>query len=203
MKRIAGPVNLSINLLTVTLLIVAVPAAAQLEIGGQPFQGDESETTTPASGDQLTQRIQRDLVALGYDPGSINGEMTVDTAVAISKFQAENGMDVSGEASPQLAGILAARVGAMRGDNAQVQATARAANTSPNTAEATETCRPRAVQSTAESSDTSGRLARAGGRLFSRFGNREAKEQLAEVAATASDVAEVADIVGDLTECEP
>ena len=118
MKRIAGPVNLSINLLTVTLLIVAVPAAAQLEIGGQPFQGDESETTTPASGDQLTQRIQRDLVALGYDPGSINGEMTVDTAVAISKFQAENGMDVSGEASPQLAGILAAHRTNSGGQNA-------------------------------------------------------------------------------------
>ena len=37
-----------------------------------------------AMADDLTQMIQQDLVALGYDPGEVNGEMTVETIVAIS-----------------------------------------------------------------------------------------------------------------------
>ena len=53
--------------------------------------------------------IQRDLIALGYDPGDANGQMSTQTIVAISKFQAENGLEVTGEASPQLAGILSAK----------------------------------------------------------------------------------------------
>lgn len=60
--------------------------------------------------DDLTQIIQKDLIALGYDPGNIQGEMTTDTIVAISKFQAENGLDVTGEASPQLAGVIKAKL---------------------------------------------------------------------------------------------
>ena len=35
--------------------------------------------------------------------------MNTKTAIAISQFQAENDMDVTGEVSPQLAGILASR----------------------------------------------------------------------------------------------
>lgn len=60
--------------------------------------------------DELTQIIQKDLIALGYDPGNIQGELSTETIVAISKFQAENDLDVTGEASPQLAGIIKARL---------------------------------------------------------------------------------------------
>lgn len=60
--------------------------------------------------DELTQIIQKDLIALGYDPGNIQGELSTDTIVAISKFQAENNLDVTGEASPQLAGIIKAKI---------------------------------------------------------------------------------------------
>ena len=56
--------------------------------------------------DELTQIIQQDLAALGYDVGEADGELTTKTAIAISKFQAENGLEVTGEASPQLAGII-------------------------------------------------------------------------------------------------
>lgn len=63
-----------------------------------------------ALADELTQVIQKDLIALGYDPGNIQGEMSTDTIVAISKFQAENNLDVTGEASPQLAGVIKARI---------------------------------------------------------------------------------------------
>jgi len=63
-----------------------------------------------AMADELTQIIQKDLIALGYDPGNIQGELSTDTIVAISKFQAENNLDVTGEASPQLAGIIKAKL---------------------------------------------------------------------------------------------
>ena len=63
-----------------------------------------------ATADDLTKIIQKDLVALGYDPGNIQGEMTTETIVAISKFQAENNLEVTGEASPQLAGVIKAKL---------------------------------------------------------------------------------------------
>jgi peptidoglycan hydrolase-like protein with peptidoglycan-binding domain len=196
MKRIRAPEALRISLVAALLAAAAVPAAAQLEIGGQPFDSNDAAPTNaaPAAGvDDLTRRIQRDLVALGYEPGSISGEMNVDTAVAISRFQAENGLEVSGEATPQLAGILAARVGAMR-DGGQAPAQPGAASAD---------CVPKAAEEAADTSRNAGRLARAGGRLFSRFGGDRAKEQVADATRTATDVAEVADVVSDLTECEP
>lgn len=60
--------------------------------------------------DDLTKMIQKDLAALGYDPGNIQGELSTDTAVAISRFQAENNMEVTGEATPQLAGVIKAKL---------------------------------------------------------------------------------------------
>lgn len=69
-----------------------------------------SLTPVAAVADDLTKMIQKDLIALGYDPGNIQGEMSTETVVAISKFQAENNLDVTGEASPQLAGVIKARL---------------------------------------------------------------------------------------------
>jgi len=58
--------------------------------------------------DELTQIIQKDLTALGYDTGNREGDLSMETIVAISKFQAENNLEVTGEPSPQLAGIIKA-----------------------------------------------------------------------------------------------
>ena len=63
-----------------------------------------------AVADDLTQMVQQDLVTLGYEPGATNGEMTTATIVAISKFQAENQLEVTGEVTPQLAGVLKAGI---------------------------------------------------------------------------------------------
>ncbi|MEJ2521323.1 MAG: peptidoglycan-binding domain-containing protein [Gammaproteobacteria bacterium] len=60
----------------------------------------------------LVGMIQRDLKALGFYDGDVNGELTKMTVVAISRYQAENGMEVTGEATPQLAGMLSAAVDA-------------------------------------------------------------------------------------------
>ncbi|MEJ2521324.1 MAG: peptidoglycan-binding domain-containing protein [Gammaproteobacteria bacterium] len=62
-----------------------------------------------ATADELTMMVEKELAALGYDTGPVDGEETMETVIAISKFQAENGMEVSGEVTPQLAGILAAK----------------------------------------------------------------------------------------------
>jgi len=60
----------------------------------------------------LVGMVQRDLKTLGYYDGDVNGELTKMTVVAISRYEAENGMEVTGQATPQLAGILSAAVGA-------------------------------------------------------------------------------------------
>jgi hypothetical protein len=58
----------------------------------------------------LTESVQNLLRALGYDPGPSDGELSTETMIAISQFQAEQGLDVTGEVTPQLVGILAAQV---------------------------------------------------------------------------------------------
>jgi peptidoglycan hydrolase-like protein with peptidoglycan-binding domain len=63
-----------------------------------------------ATADEVTQRIQKDLVTLGYDPGNVDGESSDATVAAIAQYQAERDMPVTGEASPLLAGIMSAEV---------------------------------------------------------------------------------------------
>lgn len=63
----------------------------------------------------LLQRIQVDLTTLGYQPGNTDGVMDTMTTVAISQFQAEQGLAVTGEPSEQLASTLAAAVAGQGG----------------------------------------------------------------------------------------
>lgn len=58
----------------------------------------------------LTQSVQKHLQALGYDTGNTDGELSTETIIAISQFQAEKGMQATGEVTPQLLGILGAEV---------------------------------------------------------------------------------------------
>jgi peptidoglycan hydrolase-like protein with peptidoglycan-binding domain len=74
-----------------------------------------SSGSDSGSGNQgLVVMVQKHLTNLGYDTGNVKGEMTTETIVAISQFQAENGLPVTGEVSPQLAGILAAQSSAKK-----------------------------------------------------------------------------------------
>lgn len=77
-------------MLTLCALAISLPAGA---IAADP---------------ELVKAAQLDLIQLGYDPGNIQGEMSTETIVAISKFQAEHNMDVTGEVTPQLIGALRA-----------------------------------------------------------------------------------------------
>jgi peptidoglycan hydrolase-like protein with peptidoglycan-binding domain len=63
-----------------------------------------------AHADRLTRWVEDSLDKLGYDTGEVDGTATTQTTIAISQFQAENGLEITGKVSPQLAGILAAEV---------------------------------------------------------------------------------------------
>ena len=71
--------------------------------------------TAPAvlqpSGEGLLVQIQVDLTTLGYEPGNTNGVLDTMTQVAISQFEAETGMAVTGEPSQAVAGALAKALG--------------------------------------------------------------------------------------------
>lgn len=79
-----------------------------------PAAGGTSARSAPSSADltsdNLTQSVQKHLQALGYSVGNTQGDLDTDTVIAISQFQAENGMEATGEVSPQLLGVLGARV---------------------------------------------------------------------------------------------
>lgn len=76
--------------------------ASLFSVGGAPPEEDDEE---------LVRQIQEYLVILGYEPGNIDGVLDDLTRVAISQFQAEQGVPVTGEASVQLATMLAAAIG--------------------------------------------------------------------------------------------
>lgn len=59
-----------------------------------------------ASADDLTMMVEKNLAALGYDTGPVDGEESMETVIAISKYQSENDLPVTGEVSAQLAETL-------------------------------------------------------------------------------------------------
>lgn len=73
--------------------------------GGGRLPGGENNVA-------LIQLIQSNLTKLGYAPGPATGEMTDATRAAISKYQADKGLAVTGEASLELAQTLQADVNA-------------------------------------------------------------------------------------------
>lgn len=86
----------------------AAPAASAPAAGGATSRSGPS--SADLTSDNLTQSVQNHLQALGYSVGNTHGDLDTDTVIAISQFQAENGMEATGDVSPQLLGVLGARV---------------------------------------------------------------------------------------------
>jgi hypothetical protein len=84
------------------------PQAAAGGVADTSSGPSSSELTT----DNLTQSVQLHLEALGYSVGNTDGELDTNTVIAISQFQAENGMEVTGAVTPQFLGILGAKIDA-------------------------------------------------------------------------------------------
>ena len=56
--------------------------------------------------DELTLMVEQDLERLGYATGPVDGEETMETVIAISKFQSEANLPVTGEVTSELASAL-------------------------------------------------------------------------------------------------
>ena len=53
--------------------------------------------------DELTHSVEAGLAASGYETGPVDGVETIETIIAISKYQAENNLPITGEITPELA----------------------------------------------------------------------------------------------------
>ena len=89
-------------------------AGTQAGSAGGRTGGSNMPPAEELNSGNLTESVQRHLQALGHDVGDTNGEMSMETMIAISTFQAEKGMEVTGEVSPQLLGVLSAEVDSRR-----------------------------------------------------------------------------------------
>lgn len=179
----------------------AVPPRGAGLGGGTPSAsagaGASGSAALAAGGDPLVQSIQRDLIALGYDPGSPDGTMRTPTIVAISKFQAENQLEVTGEATPQLAGILAAKRDAAGGSGAS-----SGAKTQP-LEQAQQECLQAKIDAAKKKKRAFGRVMRAAANTASRYGGssvsrevEQASQEAYKADATAKDLEEAADALG-------
>lgn len=176
----------------------------------------------PAVADDLTKMIEEKLTALGYDPGEVDGESTTETIIAISQYQAEKGMDVTGEASPQLAGILAADVKAKSAPasaapaatlqpeaatGAQVAADAEAAANAQALQAAQQACLQEKIAAAEQSKKKKkrfGSLLKSVASTATRFGGSDLARTAGDVyatTATVEDIAAAAEALG-LTEAD-
>lgn len=160
----------------------------------------------------LVRMAQQELVTLGYDPGVIDGQMGTKTAIAISKFQAEQGMEVTGEVSPQLIGALrAAAKQPGQPPGSQASAVAGAPTMTPEQQQADLLARQQAclqekyaaAQEANKKKRGFGRLLNAAARVSGRFGGGEIASQISRTAydvysvnATAADISAAARDLG-------
>lgn len=171
--------------------------------------------TPLASADELTEIIQKDLVVLGYDPGNISGEMSTETIVAISKFQAENSIEVTGEPTPQLAGIIKARISGRSGGGVASMAAAPAQADPAALRAAQQACLEEKVAAAQKPKKKRGfgSLVRAVANTASRYGGGDLMRQVSETSrdvydanATADDWAKAAEDLGlttdDIEDCQ-
>tara|TARA_R110002096_G_scaffold20690_2_gene67924 strand:+ start:17292 stop:17864 length:573 start_codon:yes stop_codon:yes gene_type:complete len=150
--------------------------------------------TTAVFADDLTKMIQKDLIVLGYDPGNIQGEMSTETIVAISTFQAENGLDVDGQASPQLAGIIRARLKAK--NSGSPAAPAPQAMDPAQLQAARDACLQEKVEAAQQANKKKkgfGSLIKAVANTSSRFGGGDLAREVSETSRDIYDVNATAD----------
>lgn len=171
------------KLLTATATATAILLAAGL--------------SATATADELTMMVEKELAALGYDTGPVDGEETMETVIAISKFQAESGMEVSGEVTPQLAGILAAKA---ENPDLETGAAAPAAAAPParDPAElqaAQEAC----LQEKMAAAQEAQKKKRGFGRLLSAVTRTATQQGNYDVARTTNDIYSASATADDLT----
>jgi peptidoglycan hydrolase-like protein with peptidoglycan-binding domain len=149
-----------------------------------------------ALADELTQIIQEDLTTLGYDTGPVNGELSTKTIIAISKFQSEHELEVTGEPSPQLAGTIKAQISEAGNNAGQVAAATTTAAPATQAAAVQQTdedalraaqqkClqdKMAAAQEANKKKSGFGKLLRAASRTLNTFGSSEIASQVSRTS---------------------
>lgn len=156
--------------------------------------------TVTASADELTQIVQQDLATLGYDPGPVDGYPSTRTIIAVSRFQSENGLEVTGEITPQLAGMIKAAMTKQGGSGSSPQVVS---NVTPEEAAADlklrqEACLQKKVADAKQAAQMKSGLSKlfsAVSRTASRYGGSEVASQ---VSTTANDASSINATVSDL-----
>ena len=155
-----------------------------------------------AFGDELVEIVQQDLTTLGYDPGAIDGSTSTKTIIAVSKFQSEHNMEVTGEITPQLAGVIQATISQQSNASGGVQVTATAEVT-PEEAQADLEARQKAclqekvaaAQQAEKTQSGLGKLLSAVTRTASQYGS---VGTIAQISDSADQVYSAGATMGDL-----
>ena len=156
--------------------------------------------------DELTQIVQQDLTAMGYDTGGTDGTASTKTIIAVSRFQSEHNLEVTGEITPQLAGVIKAAMSRQNSPSTAANAPAAAtAQVSPQQTQAElkarqEACLQRKMEEARQSAQLKSglnKLLSAVSRTASRFGGQEVASQISTTTSDASSVnATLADLEG-------
>jgi peptidoglycan hydrolase-like protein with peptidoglycan-binding domain len=159
-----------------------------------------------AVADELTQIVQKDLTALGYDTGGVDGKAGTKTVIAVSRFQAEHGLAVTGEITPQLAGRIQAELsGRGSGGGSGPAAAELSAAPSPGEAHADlearrELCLQEKIAEARQAAKLKSGLSKllsAVSRTASRYGDSEVASQISTTASDAHSInASVSDLEG-------
>jgi len=159
-----------------------------------------------ALADELTQIVQQDLTALGYDTGGVTGTASTRTVIAVSRFQSEHNLEVTGEITPQLAGVIKAAMSKQGSPtNVSQPAVVATSKTTPAQDQAALKARQEAclqekvasAQQTAKLKSGLGKLFSAISRTASQYGDGDTAAQISTTSRDASSAnATITDLEG-------
>jgi peptidoglycan hydrolase-like protein with peptidoglycan-binding domain len=154
--------------------------------------------------DELTKIVQQDLATLGYDPGTADGSSTTKTIIAVSKFQSEHNMEVTGEITPQLAGVIQAAISRKNSPTSTAQPAAAVQNQmTPAQAQADLKARQQAcLQKKVDDAQKSAQMKSGFGKLFNAVSRTTSRfvggDTAAQIATTTGDINSVNASLNDL-----
>lgn len=146
-----------------------------------------------SAADDMTMMVEQELDRLGYATGPVDGEETLETTIAISKFQAENNLAVTGEVSSDLVrSLMTAQPGGSSGAPAAAPAPAPAPAAAPDPA-ALQAAQNACLQEKMEAAQAKKKKKRGFGSLMKAVTNTAARygggsDLAGQVAETSSDV---------------
>jgi len=158
-----------------------------------------------SAADEMTMMVEQELDRLGYATGPVDGEETLETTIAISKFQAENDLAVTGEVSSDLVrSLMTAQPGG--GSAAPAAASAAAPPPAPAPAPAPvpdqaalQAAQNACLQEKMEAAQAKQKKKRGFGRLMSAVTRTAAQHGNYDLARTAGDIYDVNATADDLS----